>query len=234
MLQLDLQPQQEIVVVDTSVCKVQPQLHQLEVQMLIDVQSVTIALQELLFKFHVIQDIIVLQLVLRHHQVLVMQVTTVDLKVHQLKLRHAQLVVIVLQELVFQSHVQEELIHQLLKILNFQIASIVLLVDTVRILDLLPLLDLVPVVIIALEVISCKDHQLKLVREVKDVLLKVQLLKLAQETIKIEHFKEFAKLVQQDSTVLQMEHQNLIRKLHVTRQLLFSEHLNHTIVQIML
>lgn len=62
------------------------------------------------------------------------------------------------------------------------------------------------------EVILLPDLRLNSVQEVKDVLLKVPLLKIAREDIRTEHIKVFVLLVLQGTIVQLMEEVSLTRK----------------------
>jgi len=140
-------------------------------------------------------------------------------------------VTIALQEQVYLFLVQEEPTHQHLEILLLQVASTALLENTARTLELLLLLD-AQVDTIAQEETSLLDQKLNFVIEVKDVPLKVPLLKIVQVDIRIELTKVFVSLVPQVIIVQQMG-VNLMRKFLVIQQQLLTELLNPITVQTM-
>ena len=140
-------------------------------------------------------------------------------------------VTIALQEQVYLFLVLEEPTHQHLEILLLQVASTALLENTARTLELLLLLD-AQVDTIAQEETSLLDQKLNFVIEVKDVPLKVPLLKIVQVDIRIELTKVFVSLVPQVIIVQQMG-VNLMRKFLVIQQQLLTELLNPITVQTM-
>lgn len=221
-LQLVYQPQQEIVAGAISVFKGPLQQPPLEALMPTNVRSGTIVLQELLFKFHVIQDIIAEQQVLQLLQVPVLLDIIVVLKVHQQHLSSALQAITVFLVQVFLSLAREEHTHPLLEIQLLQIASTAHQEDTAKIPGLLLPLDLALLDITALDLILFKDLKLNFAKEVKDVLLKVPLLRIVLETIKIELIRECVLLAQQAITAQLTEEVNLMRRSDVTLPLLLA------------